>query len=457
MAKAQKKHAGNPSKGKPKTPSRSAHKSANKARPRPVFAAAPFRVRRGGEPAFHTRSGGTVIRSEDGSGKPAPEYIGDITGQSTFKSTVYELNPGLLATFPKLAGPVSSWESYRWNKLVFVYKSTSGTAVGSTSTALGTVILGTQYDLSEPPFSTKVQMENFAGTVDGAPYKNIRHDVLAGYPQPERTLMVRTAATTDGYDPRLFDLGRFAIAVQGMQATNVVGELWVEWEIEVYKMKLPTVAQGVSLSQRIVGATNVTSSNIFGDSPVTTGNTIATAAGSTLTFPSAGQFILSVSVTGTGGIAGNVVAITGTATCVAVDGSTGIFLVGTTLGTKTFTVNATAGSTVILNYVSAPAMAVVNACTARLSQYTTSLAEKRSTPSLEDRLALLESRLSDIAESDDEECIRAGGGALTMQEYCLKRQRSDRTGRSAAGGGGPYQTDDDFASVTSNGSYRSAK
>lgn len=175
------------------------------------------------------------------------EYIRDIESSQDFKNLVFPLNPGIQRTFPWLAQIAPSFEQYRFRGVVFEFKSNSADVVlsGAASTALGTVVMATQYDALDPPFDNKFEMSNWEFTTSQKPSRSFMHPVECAKSQTPLTMLyIRTGDPPGGSDLRLYDLGNFNIAVVGMQnvagenATSTIGELWVSYEVEFYKPKL---------------------------------------------------------------------------------------------------------------------------------------------------------------------------------------------------------------------------
>lgn len=177
------------------------------------------------------------------------EYLRDIDASTAFNSTVFNINPGIAATFPWLAQVANSFEQYRFRGIVFEFKTTSADVVLSTatSTSLGSVVMGTQYNVLEEPFTNKFEMENWEFTTSCKPSVSCLHPIDCGKgTTPVSMLYVRSTnanQTSTAGDLRLYDLAKFNIACVGMQnATNgsagSIGELWVNYEVELYKPKL---------------------------------------------------------------------------------------------------------------------------------------------------------------------------------------------------------------------------
>lgn len=234
-------------------------------------------------------SGGVVVSHR--------EYLGDVYSKfsdspavpTAFSIAEYILNPGNSITFPWLAPIARSFEEYRIRKMMFQFRSTSGNSVASANTALGAVMLATQYNVTNMPFASKIEMENYAHGQSGVPSQDILHQVdLKKAASPLKTLYVREDNTPvpSGQDPRLYDFGKFSIATQGQQANATdLGELWCSYVIELIKPKIPTAQTDVllgSLTDHFAldpGVISATGGKYFG---VTGSTTQDPATGSTL-------------------------------------------------------------------------------------------------------------------------------------------------------------------------------
>lgn len=178
-------------------------------------------------------NGGYIVRHR--------EYICDINASTDFTIQTFPINPGMAVTFPWLSQIAGSFEEYKWRGVLFEAKSLSSDAVLSTATssALGAVIMATQYNCLSPPFTDKRSMENYEFASSAKPSISQIHPVeCSSALTPLTKLYVRNGAIPDNADQRLYDLGEFNIATQGMQSnTGVVCELWVTYEVEFYKNK----------------------------------------------------------------------------------------------------------------------------------------------------------------------------------------------------------------------------
>jgi len=183
----------------------------------------------------NARDGRVIIRHR--------EYLRDvITGNAgTFNVDSFPINPGQQQVFPWLAQVAQAFEQYRLRGMIFEFKSTSADSLNSTNTALGSVIMATEYDSARPDFTSKMQMENHQYASSARMSCSMYHPIECDRSQtPITELYVRTSSVADSNDNdtdlRLMDWGKFQIATFGQQANTVnIGELWVTYEIELLK------------------------------------------------------------------------------------------------------------------------------------------------------------------------------------------------------------------------------
>ncbi len=191
------------------------------------------------------------------------EFIGDVSGSVGFVNTSYSINPGLGTTYPLLYSIASCFQQYSIYGQLFEFVSTSADALNSTNTALGTVIMATDYDALDGGFANKQTMMATLFSNAGKPSESMLHAIeCAPSSTPVSLLYTRTGPVPAGGDQRLYDLGNFQIATQGMQAAAVIGELWVTYDIVLCKPILPTNA--IVQSDHYVLASNITRSAFWG-------------------------------------------------------------------------------------------------------------------------------------------------------------------------------------------------
>lgn len=225
-------------------------------------------------------NGGVIVRHR--------EYLQDINASIPFNILTLPLNPGQITTFPWLSAIASHFEQYIFRGLLFEFKSLSSDAVlsAATSSALGSVVMATQYNALNPPFPNKFTMENYEFANSAKPSLSFIHPIECARKDTSiQELYVRNGPPTPGSDIRLYDLGNFNIATVGMQASvGVCGELWCTYEIELLKPKIENVLESSIFDHFTFNPTN--NAQPFSSVVTLPGNTLGGALNnSTYTFP----------------------------------------------------------------------------------------------------------------------------------------------------------------------------
>ncbi len=296
------------------------------------------------------------------------EFIQDYlvpSSPAAFSNTTFTINPGNVICFPWLSAVAANYQQYKFNGLLFEFRTmTSEVTAGG---AMGTVIMATNYDVNDSPFPDKLHMENSQYAISAKPSSSILHTVeCAPNLTATKLLYVRNASssTSATSDNRFFDLGLFQMASTGLSAAagTALGELWVTYDISLYKPEVATTS--AAAGQTLVGSGAVSKTNVFGASAVSTGAVIANASGSTLTFNIPGQYLVNFIVT-----AGTVLTNAGAPGGTASNKQNlwdSVTAAGTTM-TSLYRVNiASAGQTLILDYSGA---GTVTATTTRVSSW----------------------------------------------------------------------------------------
>lgn len=183
-------------------------------------------------PSFRTGGDGVPVTHR--------EFIMDVVGSTGFTLSSFPINPGMSNTFPWLSLMGNHFEEYDMSGLVYEYRPSSGSAVSSASSALGVVVLATDYDAANPPFGNKQQMESYEFSTSTVPFNGCLHPVecMRGRNVLDN-LYLRSGSPPSGTDIRMYDMGNFQIATQGMQSSYVVGELWVSYDVIFRKPRIP--------------------------------------------------------------------------------------------------------------------------------------------------------------------------------------------------------------------------
>lgn len=254
----------------------------------------------GSIPAMHTSDQTVVVRHK--------EFICEVLSNTAFSvNRSFKINPGDAVTFPWLSRIANSYQQYRFKGVVYHYVPTSGTAVGGTSSALGSVILQTSYRASDTPPTTKVEMLNEYWSTESVPSETFAHPIECNPAEnPFNVLYVKGAdvPVPAGDSSLLYDLGTTHLATSGQQvAGTVLGDLWVTYEVE---LKKPILASNTTshtfLYTSYANQNAPTTGNPFGSGTSTIGNIPAAFSARTITLPaySYGEFFIVVRYVGAG-------------------------------------------------------------------------------------------------------------------------------------------------------------
>jgi len=242
------------------------------------------------------------------------EYLGDVTGSVGFTIQSYNIQPGSALTFPWLSSLAECYQSYKIHGMAFEFVSTSADALNSVNTALGTVVMATNYNPVNPQFTNKAEMEQYEFSSSGRPSRNQLHLIECDPKlQVMDHLFVRTGAVPNGQDLRFYDWGVFQLATVGMQAASTIGELWITYDIEFMKPRIQPGGNWPGEYTLVSNGPYAQATDVLGSIQTTPTGTLGitiTAGGAgwqRIYFPpsiTGGRFYISVSWTG--GVAANV-------------------------------------------------------------------------------------------------------------------------------------------------------
>jgi hypothetical protein len=243
-------------------------------------------------PSFGVMGASTRVRHR--------EYLGDITVPGTptaFTLSSYTVNPGDPVTFPWLNTIASQYQQYRFDGLIFEFKTLSSDI--TSGGALGAVILASNYDVVQNSFTDKISMENSQYAVSTKPSCSIIHTMECAPGQVANNLyyvQAGLAGIATGSDNRFYDLANFQIATQGLPGSvgQVLGELWVSYDVQLFK---PIINEQVNGA--LITGVDTSSTSTFGSFPTIAG-TIVNASSNFITFNVTGQYLVSLLALGTG-------------------------------------------------------------------------------------------------------------------------------------------------------------
>jgi hypothetical protein len=293
------------------------------------------------------------------------EYVQDIAGSVAFAVTASPVQPGIPTLFAWLANQAIFYQEYRFKKLNFCFETEKG------SSTSGKVMFAFQEDATDAVPSSKQEMLENQWKASAAPWEPFRLSVPTSVLNalgPKK--YIRSGTLAANLDLKTYDVGQLLVATLGMSDTTVVGELYVEYEVELITPIQSTKQLASILSKTITGAGSVSDTAIFGTAATSTSGLDVTASASTLTFNRVGWYLVEYVLTGTG-LFTTFVPVTSSST-VTIGGASGISNAAANVGTTAFgsiTILVTArGQTLVID-VDTQAT-TVSASTTRVAGYT---------------------------------------------------------------------------------------
>ena len=182
------------------------------------------------------------------------EYLGDVITSGTagaFSINSYGLNPSEVNTFPWLSNLAQpNYQQYKFEGLVFEFRSFSADALNSTNTALGSVFACINYDYTDQDLASRYEVEN---TDWSASCKPSEHMMIPVECKARQTSMNGLLYVINGNtippntDPKTYYLGKLWVGTTGFQGTNVnIGSLYVTYKVRLYKpLMTPPLSNGL--------------------------------------------------------------------------------------------------------------------------------------------------------------------------------------------------------------------
>lgn len=194
---------------------------------------------------------------------------GDTTsGVKPFTTFHIDLTPGNFQHFPKLAQHAANFQEYAYISLVFCYKSTLSQNWQTNNVTTGKVIMATEHNLKNSPWTTAGQLRRQENHVEG-PVTGVTEDDRVHYLGVEcdpakltsRELkFVKTHGLTPDEDAGDYLLGRTSFGMFNTDedlANKMIGELWATYEVH-FKNHRQFTSLGYGIPQSIYY-------NTFGD------------------------------------------------------------------------------------------------------------------------------------------------------------------------------------------------
>jgi hypothetical protein len=250
------------------------------------------------------------------------EYIMDVVHSvaDEFELLEFEnINPVNGSLFPWLSTIATRFETYRFERLRFIYEPQTAT------TALGTVMMVVDYDANDLPPQDKTQMMSYKGAVRSPAWFACCNESDKSDLQKQKNYYTEnTLAAGTFSDGRLSNVGKFVLAFQSESAAYTAGELYVEYDIHLDTPQLQndsTPSKGIPWNNLVANGTAVADLTGPKDLPpfgtLDVNGIVDSSGNSYLEFNVAGYFLLNqlcdplTTVAGTGEILWSVTVPTG--------------------------------------------------------------------------------------------------------------------------------------------------
>jgi hypothetical protein len=156
------------------------------------------------------------------------EYIADINGSVGFATPlVLNCNPGLQANFPWLAQIANAYEKFIVKSIEYRFATEAPTST------TGSVFLSPEYNPQDSaPLSKQETFQN-EDTVRTVPWEDVGCKIPTKYLRVYNEYFVRAGTLPVNQDLKTYDPLIMYVCTQGQANANLVGEIWVDYEIEL--------------------------------------------------------------------------------------------------------------------------------------------------------------------------------------------------------------------------------
>lgn len=215
------------------------------------------------------------------------EYIAEVVASEDFTNTVYPINPGLPGLLAWGSGIAQNYEQYRIRSFSFSYETQAPT------TDQGSVMLAIDYDPADTAPANKSQIMAMAGAVRTAVWNRITVSASSARRSFDK-LYVRAGGLGENLDIKSYDYGVLNIAIQGATAVGAIGELYADYELELFTPTQDLEVDELFANTANATATPVTLTGIFGSNfaVISGGLGVTASSSSVLHFPKVGHFSL---------------------------------------------------------------------------------------------------------------------------------------------------------------------
>ena len=191
------------------------------------------------------------------------EFVSDIYGNKwvggantePFTNRPYSLNPGLTSSFPFASQVANNFEEYEFGQLMYTFKTKVSTNLTSTDGQVGSILMYTDYNASDPPKRSKQKvMQSYGNTnvkITDTGIHGVECDPSKIPGDGHRFTRSQPPSTASGESLSKYDHGLFQIMVVNTPealSEQVIGELYVSYTLILRKPRVHTL-YGLSLDR----------------------------------------------------------------------------------------------------------------------------------------------------------------------------------------------------------------
>lgn len=156
------------------------------------------------------------------------ERIGEVNAsQTAFRLDSYIINPGNASTFPWLSQIAGSYEFYKFRRLSFRYQEACPT------TRPGTLYLSFVWDFKTDDPEDVNALSMYGVNSSSVHVPNTIN--ISGKEMSVERYVLSGDTASENTDPRLYFMGKLWVATKGVDSAIDVGELWVDYTVELRK------------------------------------------------------------------------------------------------------------------------------------------------------------------------------------------------------------------------------
>jgi len=208
------------------------------------------------------------------------EYFSDVLSSTTFAQTQYIVNPGNYSMFPFASQLARNYEKYRLKGAVITFNPEVSNYVGSS--LLGKIVMACNENPFLQTYRNILQMENSDDAIAFKPDISALYGVECKRLTQGEYYLRRDDVTVPTASVGEFDFGTFSVGVltPGFTSGQVIGELWITYDIEFCMPRLSSTVFGYAHFSGVAATATVPSMNFTQNGLATLSGALA---GSTIT------------------------------------------------------------------------------------------------------------------------------------------------------------------------------